>query len=83
MTKVKREKSFAVHWISSKCKENFCSFCFICMESAPESQALLSRTFIRKALITRFIKNLQKLQNFSLTLTLLFMIAMIVEKGTI
>ena len=36
-TKVKQEKSFTVHWISSKCKENFGSFCFICMESAKES----------------------------------------------
>ena len=25
---------FAVHSISSKCRENFCGFCFICTESA-------------------------------------------------
>ena len=34
MTKVKREKSFAAHWISFKCKETFCSFSFICIENA-------------------------------------------------
>ena len=28
--KFKQGKSFVVHWISSKHKENFCSFYFIC-----------------------------------------------------
>ena len=40
MTKVKRDKSFVVHWISSKCKENFCNFYFICIESAGITQSI-------------------------------------------
>ena len=27
MTKAKREKSIAIHWISSNCRENFSDFC--------------------------------------------------------
>ena len=37
MTKVKQEKSLIIPWISSKCRENFYGFCFICLESAGES----------------------------------------------
>ena len=32
MTKVKQEKSFAVHWILFKCRESFHGPCFICIE---------------------------------------------------
>ena len=34
-TKVKQEKSFAIHWIS--CRENLRRSCFVCIESAEES----------------------------------------------
>ena len=44
MTKVKREKSFAAHWISSKCRENFCSYCFICLESAKENHCSIEHS---------------------------------------
>ena len=37
MTKVKQEKSFADYQTSSKCRENFHMFCFICIESPKES----------------------------------------------
>ena len=35
--KVEREKSFATHWISFKCRQFVCNFCFICMENAKEN----------------------------------------------
>ena len=52
-----------VHWISSKCMENFHSYCFICMERAQESHG---RTEHLSGKPSRFIENPQKLQNFSL-----------------
>jgi len=30
---IEREKNFAVHWISSRCWENFSGICFISIES--------------------------------------------------
>ena len=55
MTKVKREKSFIVQWISYKCRENF-----LCMENVKESQCLTES--LRK--LSQFIEHLQKPQNF-------------------
>ena len=55
MTKVKREKSFVVHWISFKCWENIPGYCFICMESAAIAQSINRENL-------RFIKNPQKSQ---------------------
>ena len=34
-----------VYWISSKCMENFFSFCFICIESAVIAQSIRRETF--------------------------------------
>ena len=36
----------AVYWIPSKCRENFCSLCIICMESA--QKAILKSINLRK-----------------------------------
>ena len=43
--KVEREKSFAAYWISSKCRENFHSFCFICIESAAIAKSICRENF--------------------------------------
>ena len=45
MTKVKREKSFAVHWISFKHRESIRVFCFICIESAAIAQSIHRENF--------------------------------------
>ena len=45
MTKVKREKSFAVYWIPSKCRKSFHGFCFICNESAASVQSIHGENF--------------------------------------
>ena len=36
-TVINQEKSFAVYWVSSKCRENFHSFYFNCIKNAKES----------------------------------------------
>ena len=54
MTKVEQEKSFAVHWISFKCRENFCESHLIYIESAEESHC--SKDLLGKLL--RFVENL-------------------------
>ena len=41
MTKVKREKSFAAHWIST---ENFRGYWFICLESAKENHCSIEHS---------------------------------------
>ena len=48
--KVKLEKSFAVHWIAFKCKENLCRSCFICIEGKPVLKRFIRKTsvFCRK-----------------------------------
>ena len=58
MTKVKQEKNFVSHCPSSKCRENFHGFCFICIGSAKESHCSIEHS-LGKPLW--FIENLQKL----------------------
>ena len=43
--KIKQVKSLVVCWISSKCRENFHGFCFICMESAAIAQSIHRKNF--------------------------------------
>ena len=55
-------KSFTVHWIPLKCRENFCGACFICTENAEESHC--SKDSLGK--LSCFVEDLQKPQNFLL-----------------
>ena len=56
-------KKEMVHWILSKCRENFCSFHFNCMESVKESHCSTKNSLGK---LSWLIKNPRKPQNFSL-----------------
>ena len=43
MTKVKREKSFAVYWISFKCRENLSSFASSVLKVLPFLKAFMGK----------------------------------------
>ena len=60
--KVKREKSFAVHWISFKCRKNFCGFYFNHVESAKESHC--STEHVEKNFVS-YQKSVKSMKLFS------------------
>ena len=45
-TKVKREKSFVVYWISSKCRENFRGFALSVLKVLPLLETFIGKTFM-------------------------------------
>ena len=49
--KSQARESFTVNWISSKCRENFRCFCFICMERAKESHCSTEHAFVKKTFV--------------------------------